>query len=79
VTPVGWIALAIVGLAFVLVLVAIRADRNDWADLSADLDDTNSDLDDVKRDLSYVLDHLHGTSSGRHAATTEIQLSKEPT
>ena len=79
-TVAEWVAWAVLAAGFVLVLLAVRTDRRDWADLSADLDDTNRVVDDLAVELSRVLDHLDdGTpSDGRHAATTEIAISKEP-
>lgn len=79
-TTAGWIAWAVLLAALVLICWSVWADRHDWADLSADLDVTDKRVDDLTVELSHMRDHLDddAPSNGRHAATTEINLSKEP-
>jgi hypothetical protein len=77
----GWVAWALVVAGLALTCWGVWADRRDYGDLSADLDDTNDRVDDLRVELSHVLDHLDDDTptSGRHAATTGTAPSKEPT
>lgn len=77
-TTLGWVAWALVIAGLAVTCWGVRANRRDWADLSADLDDSNRVVDGQAVLLSHIVDHLNDApSGGKHAHTDGDTVNRQ--
>lgn len=87
-TVYGWAAWAVIVVAFVVIAWGLRADRRDYEELTAQLDELAGDyhspadrLAAVEGHLDALVEHVTDAESpptGRHAATGEQRALPQP-